>query len=238
MVSLISLKRSGWRSVISLVLIASISLALQGAGKSAAEYYKEGLDLYAKGDFQKASTLFLHVSNHVPTHTGAIYHLANCYMKLGRNVDAKSTYQRCLGGADEATKAHCQTAIDHLDKIINAAAAKPATTAQESRKSNREEESMRRYTEQVAELDKRREHIMNEAKAAAQKIRNHYKERITHENEHSNQQIKNSVTGERKTGLTSAQEDEINDEMEREIEHIMDMARQRVKGIQNPPQPY
>ncbi len=222
---------------ISILIVASGAM-IQGAGKKTSDFVKEGEAAYAKGDYKNAVRLFEHVSAHVPDHTVALYHLGNSYLRLGRNTEAKSAYERSMAspGADEQTKAHCQTAITHLDKMLAASTAKSDLAA--TRKTAREEESMRRYEEQVAAIDKRRDEILNEAKQRVAKIHKDCAERIQNENATTNQRIKNSETGERKTGLTSAQEDAITEEYTHEADRIMYEANQRVKGIQYPPKPH
>ncbi len=225
---------------VSTNVLFSVLLGLSiGAGAaSATDYYKQACQHYAKGEHHKAKHLFSHITAHKPDHVAALYQLGNTCVKLGHYDEAKSAYERCMEIADPTTKALCATGLHHIQQIDVRKKAHSDKLAQaESRKLEIEKEAYQAHKTKIAELERRRESILREAKQKADKVISDADRRIEAENESTNQFVRNSLTGEIYTALTTAEENDIRTHAKEESERIMDHAMVILRGIQLPPEP-
>lgn len=232
----------------TLLLGMLISMFSQGPGLSAEDYLKQGNDYYKKGNYKNAALLFEHCVRQSPKDLKARYHLANTYLKLNKLAQAKAQYDYCIKNSIDPTfLRNCVLAVQHIERLQNptanptpdspAAAEAVKVTAKEQAAQSRDDDKMKRYREKVAELEARKEMILNEAKERGRIIVAEAQKRLEEAEANTNQRLRNIHTGERRLGLTDAQELEIIGPARAEAKKLMDDAELRVRGIQMPPEP-
>jgi tetratricopeptide (TPR) repeat protein len=229
---------AGWLVALSSITAMTFVVPVQAAE----DYYKQGCEHYAKGDYESARHLFEHINTHAPSYAPAHYQLGNTYLKLNRLADARISYEKCIQTTKDPTLIrHCQTAIAHIMTESAAQAAKALKVskaiAETTAKSLRDEDRKKRYDAQVAEVEKQRSAILKEASDRARRIRDEMEKQVAAAAANTNQRLRNTVTGERSMGLTEQQEKDIRHPYEQEVETIMRIANDRARVIRMPAEP-
>lgn len=223
--------------------IAVLTLAIVSPKAHAGEdYYKQACEKYDKGDYEGARHLFMHINKHAPSYAPAHYQLGNTLMKLNRMSEAKAAYELCIQKTkDPVLIKHCSTAVQHIladaGRRAQAAAVVSKAAATMDAKASRDRDRFERYQAAVAEVEKQRELILKEARERVRKIKEEEDRRVAEAEGSTNQRLRNTVTGERRMGLTADQELDIRAPYKQEAEQIMRIAQDRARVIRMPSEP-
>ncbi len=224
-------------AIVSLTLFVAVQRADAGE-----DYYKQACEKYEKGDYEGARHLFMHINKYAPTYAPAHYQLGNTLLKLNRLAEAKASYELCMQHTkDPALIKNCQTAVQHIltegPKRAQAASVVGKAAAQLDARASRDRARFERYQAAVAEVEKQRNSILNEARERVRKIKEDEERHVKEAEGSTNQRLRNVVTGERRVGLSDDQEAEIRAPYQQEAQKIMRIAEDRARVIRMPSVP-
>ncbi|MDX2107150.1 MAG: tetratricopeptide repeat protein [Candidatus Melainabacteria bacterium] len=235
------------RSILTiLVTIGSMAFfASLAPSARAADLFKDGCDLYARKDYQRAARYFIVVIRRNKTYWPAYYQLANTYLALDEYDLAKKYYEECIERLpDFKTAKSCKQALDHiavLQKTPGAQIDEPkedhALVAAQKRKDEQKEEAKKQYEKELESSEKRKSDILQEAMKQAAAIRAEAQQRIQDIHDNGNYWVRNPDTGEIGVGIPKTVYEDITKDAEERAKRVIDQAEARAKGIQPPREP-
>lgn len=233
------------------VLCASGVLPVKAEGS---DYFTRGCQYYQAGHYEHAQKCFEYIAKKSPKHWPSHYQLANTYMKLGKNMEARAAYDACIHKLpDRKTFQACQAAIKAIDsdtakreiarmeaerlakegKEPEVSAPEPVKSVQEKLADAQDE----RVRANIKELKAKRDAILEEGRNHAARIRARAEREIDDFARNTNQYIQNSRTGEVRLGITSDQARRIRVQAEEEARRAINTAEIRARGIRIPKEP-
>lgn len=230
----ITVEKMNWQR---LALICTL-LAFQDAPCLAVDAYSLGSDSYRKGDYKSALSFLVKAVRSYPSYPAVHYQLANTYLQLRRQAEAKLEYSRCLAlDPDPTTAAYCRRMITFLsggqspprgsEQGGNYTEAGRTVTPSE----DIENESPQAKT--AIALERRKQEILMAAEKEARAIREEANRRIQDISETSNQLVVNRDTGDVSTGISSRQAREIQDEANERANKIIWQAEDRANHLKS-----
>lgn len=230
-----------------LVVLASISVSTMSCSSAkASEMFKEGCQMYARKDYERAARYFSIIIRRNKKFWPAYYQLANTYLALKEYDLAKKYYEGCIEQMpDFKTAKACKLALDHIESLptgVNAsdsdeAPEDPFLAAAQKRKDQQKEDAKKQYEKDLELSEKRKSDILQEAMKQAAAIRAEAQQRIQDLHDNGNHWVRNPDTGEIGVGVPKRIYDEITNEAEEKARRLIDQAELRARGIQAPREP-
>lgn len=218
----------------------------------AADLFKDGCQMYANRDYQRAARYFSIVIRGNKKYWPAYYQLANTYLALQEYDLAKKYYEGCIEQMpDFKTAKSCKLALDHIAVMQPGSNAPGLTPGQapdepnedplfveaQKRKDQQKEEAKKQYEKALETSEKRKSELLSEAMKKAAAIRAEAQARIQDIHDNGNHWVRNPDSGEIGVGIPQRVYDEITGEAEERAKKIIDEAELRARGIQNPREP-
>jgi tetratricopeptide (TPR) repeat protein len=219
----------------------------------ATDLFKDGCQLYANRDYQRAARYFSIIIRSNKKYWPAYYQLANTYLALQEYELAKKYYEECIEHMpDYKTAKSCKLALDHIAVMQPGSGAPaaampgpapddpkedPLVVEAQKRKDLQKEEAKKQYEKELEISDKRKSDLLSEAMKKAAAIRAEAQQRIQDIHDNGNQWVRNPESGEVGVGVSQRVYDDITNEAEERAKKIIDEAELRARGIQKPREP-
>ncbi len=240
------------RHIYLALFLLSISTLFAPAAQ-ATDLFKDGCQMYANRDYQRAARYFSLIIRSNKKYWPAYYQLANTYLALQEYDLAKKYYEGCIEHMpDYKTAKSCKLALDHI-AVMQPGTNTPGAGAPEQppdepqedplfveaqkRKDLQKEEAKKQYEKELEISDKRKSDLLSEAMKKASAIRAEAQARIQDIHDNGNHWVRNPDSGEIGVGVPQSVYDDIKNEAEEKAKKIIDEAELRARGIQKPREP-
>ncbi len=240
------------RHIYLALFLLSIS-TLHSPAAQATDLFKDGCQMYANRDYQRAARYFSLIIRSNKKYWPAYYQLANTYLALQEYDLAKKYYEGCIEQMpDYKTAKSCKLALDHIaamqtgtntPDIAGSGQAPeepkedPLYVEAQKRKDLQKEEARKQYEKELEISDKRKSDLLSEAMKKAAAIRAEAQARIQDIHDNGNHWVRNPESGEIGVGVPQRVYDDITNEAEEKAKKIIDEAELRARGIQKPREP-